>query len=74
MASRLGIAPRNLRLEALAGAIPSVRVGKDALLFDPVAVEAILFERARAEGAALGTEGGDASATTDEKNEVPHAS
>jgi hypothetical protein len=46
MASHLGIAPRNLRLDAEAGRIPYIRVGKNALLFDRSAVERVLAKRA----------------------------
>lgn len=47
MSARLGIAPKNLRLAAIAGTVPSIAVGKDGLLFEPEAVEAALLKRAR---------------------------
>ena len=47
MASRLGISPRDLREEALAGRVPCVSVGRGALIFDPDAVEESLARRAR---------------------------
>jgi len=47
MASDLGVSTRSLRVEALAGRIPCVRVGGESLLFDPEAVRRALLERSK---------------------------
>jgi len=46
MAAHLGVAPKNLRLAALAGIVPSIAVG-DGLLFVPEAVEQALLKCSR---------------------------
>ncbi len=45
MARRLNVRPQDLKREALAGMLPSIRVG-DSLLFDPAKVERAIMERA----------------------------
>ena len=45
MARRLNVRPQDLKREALAGMLPSIRVG-DSLLFDPAKVERAIMDRA----------------------------
>lgn len=49
MAAALGVAPSDLRIEALAGRIPCVQIGKRSLLFDRDRIRLWLLDRAQAE-------------------------